>query len=125
MTDLKWYFQSEGNSSKDKLECFYNTLDDDKDKYHYVGDREYFKWSDRLQALMGDYGDAELTAQQSMEDQGYTSDSGNNSFEIALDKKLLSTPDLSYLTVYFHWYYAWNTGGGTADVNTTDYWGFW
>ena len=123
---LKQYFLTAGKTATDKLECFYNTLDDDQfDKYQYVGNIKYFKWSDRLEALMGSYGDSFISALTTAGMQGDTDDSGNKKFEEALANKLANTPNPSWLTVYFHWYYAYNTGGGTASINTTEYWGFW
>ena len=126
VSGLKQYFSKSSKTAKDKLQCFYNTLDDDlMTKHDHVGSIEYFKYSDRLEALIGSYGDAGVKVRKTISIQSHTEDSGNKKFEEALANKLANTPNPSWLTVYFHWYYAWNTGGGIADVNTTEYWGFW
>ena len=126
VSGLKQYFSNPGKTATDKLECFYNTLDDDLMRRHdYVGSIQYFKWGDHLEALLGSYGWTMIKIRQTVSIQGHTKDSGNKKFEEALANKLANTQNPSWLTVYFHWYYAWNTGGGVADVNTTDSWDFW
>ena len=123
VSGLKQYFSNESKTATDKLECFYNTLDDDMTSYDHVGSIKYFKWGDRLEALLGSYGWSMESARDTMKEQGHTKDSGNKKFEEALANKLAHTQNPSWLTVYFHWYYAGSLSGNNE--NTTEYWGFW
>ena len=124
VSGLKQYFSKSSKNATDKLECFYNTLDDDLMTNHdHVGSIEYFKWSDRLEALLGSYSWSWLTAREIASIQGHTKDSGNKKFEEALANKLANTPNPSWLTVYFHWYSYSKTL--EPNKNTTEYWGFW
>ena len=125
VNDLKDYFHYQTTDPQTRLECFYNALDDCQYSGWPTagGEPDTFNWSDRLEALMGDYGTPNPSKQDTIEDQAKTSDSGNKAFEVALANKLVNTPYNRYLTVYFRWYYAHSAFG--TDTNTTEYWGFW
>ena len=94
-----------------------------KDFYHILNDTdgEYFKWYERLADQMGSYGNALATTSDILIYQSQISDSGNRAFAKALQKKVMSMPNNSYLTLDFEWYYAY----AVVDTYTTQYWAFW
>ena len=99
--DLKGYFQSQSDEQS-RLEYFYNTLDNFKDSsFPSTEGLTDFKPSEILENLMGSYGNAAFTVEETMRYQAKTSDSGNEHFAKALYNDIMKVPFSSYQTVFF------------------------
>ena len=123
------------HSSAYQLGWFYQELDDsdmsstqqvyfDSKSIPFDCSDEFFKWNNRIINHFGHFGDCGLGIAWVLDALTIRSsdDSKNSKFADALVAKIESLPYNSYLTVFFHCYYAW---GAVDDHYTTEYWGFW
>ena len=104
------------------LDYFYQVLDDGTFSGLASCSKEFFKWDDRLERHMDNYGNQIDTVSDIASSESDTKDTGNQIFESVLASEINQAASGAYLTCYFQWEYSYHYTWQTYTTNGFAFW---